>query len=419
MPEKSLFPDNPYLNAVETLKHVSSIIGLDSNYLELLQTPQKVIQVSIPVRMDNGQIRVFTGFRSQHNNARGPYKGGIRFHPQVTEDEVKALSMWMTWKCAVVNIPLGGGKGGVIVDPNQLSESELERLARGYIQALHKDLGPNLDIPAPDVYTNAKIMGWMLDEYEKLNGNQYNRGVITGKPLSLGGSLGRDTATADGAYYVFTTLADKLNLRPGATIAVQGFGNAGSIFAKILFEKGYRIVAVSDSKSMAFSARGLNIPALLEHKRQFGRLDTFKESEDALENSDIFSLKVDVLVLAALENAITHANVDNIQAEILLELANGPISPDADFYLYKKGVKIIPDILANAGGVVVSYLEQVQNASNYYWSKAEVDQKLSQIMREAAENCWRVAETYTVGLRYGAYITALERVVQAMQDRGW
>jgi len=410
---------NPYHSAVETLKDVADLIGLSSDALEFLQYPQKVLKVAIPVKMDDGSIKVFEGFRSQHNNARGPYKGGIRFHPQVSEDEVKALSMWMTWKCAVVNIPLGGGKGGIIVDPSKLSESELERLSRGYIQAIHKNIGPDIDIPAPDVYTNAKIMSWMMDEYEKLNQNFYNRGVITGKPVSLGGSLGRDTATADGAYYVFEALAKKLQLKADATIAVQGFGNAGSIFANIAYQKGYKVVAVSDSRSMAFSARGLDIPELIEHKKIHGRVDTFKESEDQIENKEITSLKVDVLVLAALENSITHENVENVQADIIVELANGPISPDADEYLYKKGVKIIPDILANAGGVTVSYLEQVQNASNYYWKAEEVKSKLKEIMIEAFDNCWETAQEYEAGLRYGAYIVAINRVVNAMKDRGW
>jgi glutamate dehydrogenase len=410
---------NPYQNAVETLKDVADLINLDVNITNLLEHPQKVLKVAIPVRMDDGQTRVFTGFRSQHNNARGPHKGGIRFHPQVSEDEVKALSMWMTWKCAVVNIPLGGGKGGVIVNPRELSEGELERLSRGYIQAVHKNIGPDVDVPAPDVYTNAKIMSWMLDEYEKLNGSRYNGGVITGKPLILGGSLGRDTATATGGFHTFQALAQKLDLKPGATIAVQGFGNAGATFARIAFENGYKVVAVSDSKSMAFSARGLNIPELIQHKEFEGRVDTFPESEDQIEDKDITSLKVDVLVLAALENAVTHENVENIQAEIIVELANGPISPDADEYLYKQGVKIIPDILANAGGVAVSYLEQVQNSANYYWAVEEVETKLREIMLEAFERAWQKAQEHQAGLRYGAYIVAINRVAEAMKARGW
>lgn len=410
---------NSYPNAVETLRDVANLIKLDQNILEILEHPQKLIKVYIPVRMDNGKTRVFEGFRSQHNNARGPYKGGIRFHPQVSEDEVKALSLWMTWKCAVVDIPLGGGKGGVVVDPSSLSEGELERLSRGYIQAIHRNIGPLEDIPAPDVYTNPKIMSWMLDEYEKLNQNLSNKGSITGKPLCLGGSLGRDTATADGAYYVFEALAKKLKLKPGATVAVQGFGNAGATFAKIVFQKGYKVVAISDSKSMAFSAQGLNIPELIKHKEQFGRVDTFKESEDQIEGKEITSLKVNVLVLAALENSVTHANVENVQADIIIELANGPISPDADEYLYKKGVKIIPDILANAGGVVVSYLEQIQNASNYYWKSPEIEAKLHEIMIEAFENCWDTSLKNKAGLRYGAYIVAIKRVAEAIKARGW
>lgn len=410
---------NPYQSAVETLRDVADIINLDGSVVNILEKPQKVHKVAIPVKMDDGKTRVFDGFRSQHNNARGPYKGGIRYHPQVTEDEVKALSMWMTWKCAVVNIPLGGGKGGIIVDPRELSEGELERLSRGYMRAIHKDIGPNVDVPAPDVYTNSKIMAWMLDEYERLNGSRYNGGVITGKPLNLGGSQGRATATADGAFYTFEALVKKMNLSKDSTIAVQGFGNAGATFAQIAYENGYKVVAVSDSRSMAFSARGLNIPELIKHKEAEGRVDTFKESEDQIEGKDITSLKVDVLVLAALENAVTHQNVENVQARVIVELANGPISPDADEYLYKQGVKIIPDILANAGGVAVSYLEQVQNAASYYWKESEVEVKLKEMMLEAFENCWETAEEFEAGIRYGAYIVAVRRVAEAMEVRGW
>jgi glutamate dehydrogenase/leucine dehydrogenase len=262
-------------------------------------------------------------------------------------------------------------------------------------------------------------MAWMLDEYEKLNGYKYNGGVITGKPLNLGGSQGRATATADGAFYTFEALVKKMGLTKDSTIAVQGFGNAGATFAQIAHANDYKVVAVSDSKSMAFSARGLNIPELIKHKEAEGRVDTFKESEDQIEGKDITSLKVDVLVLAALENAITHENVENVQAGVIVELANGPISPDADEYLYKQGVKIIPDILANAGGVAVSYLEQVQNATNYYWKESEVEAKLQEMMLEAFENCWNTAEEHEAGIRYGAYIVAVRRVAEAMKTRGW
>ncbi len=415
-PEQNL---NPYQNAVLQLKEAAKKINLDSNIVSLLEKPQKVVKVFIPVKDDQDKITVYEGFRSQHNNARGPYKGGIRFHPQVTEEEVKALSMWMTWKCAVVGIPLGGAKGGVIVDPKKLSTGEIERLSRGYIQKIHKDIGPELDVPAPDVYTNSQIMSWMMDEYEKLNGSKYAGGVITGKPLSNGGSLGRNNATAQGGFFVFQEALKKLNFGKELSIAVQGFGNAGSVFASLAYEAGFKVVAVSDSKGMAFSARGLNIPELIKHKDDVGRVDTFPESEDDIESKDILTLKVDVLVLAALENSIHQMNAINIQAKLLLELANGPITPDAQEILDKEEKIVLPDVLANAGGVTVSYFEQVQNATNYYWKEKEVNQKLEEIMVTSFESVWKNSLEYKTNLREAAYILALKRVAEAMELRGW
>ena len=408
--------DNPFEGALKQLEKVKKIINLEQNIYAQLISPHRVIEFYIPVKMDSGEMRVFTAYRSQFNNARGPYKGGIRFHPQVSYDEVKALSMWMSWKCAVVDIPLGGGKGGVIVNPKELSENELEKLSRGYIRALTKFIGPNLDVPAPDVYTNPKIMGWMMDEYEKTTG-VHAPGVITGKPIAVGGSQARSYSTAQGGYYCMDEAVRKLKIKKAtATIAIQGFGNAGANMAKIVATNGYKVVAVSDSRGAISNPKGFDIERLINHKNKKGTVLGF---EDSVKLKDILEQKIDILVLAALENAVTLDNVKKIKAKLIIELANGPITLVADDVLSSDGIEVIPDVLANAGGVVVSYLEQVQGATNYYWKEEEVLQKLEEIMRRSFVQTWEEKTKYKTDMRMGAYALAIERVAQAMRERGW
>jgi len=412
--EKNTVISNPFENMLRQLADVQKLIKIDQNIFAQLQSPQKCLEVSIPVRMDNGSVKIFTGFRAQYNDARGPYKGGIRFHPAVTRDEVKALSAWMTWKCAVVGIPLGGGKGGVIVDPRTLSEKELEQLSRGFIKGIYKLIGPKVDVPAPDVYTDSKIMSWMLDEYEKLVG-VHEPGVITGKPLALGGSKARSYSTSEGAFYVLQNIASKLGLDKNASIAIEGFGNAGGLLAERLFTDGYKVVAVSDSKGAIENQKGLNIKELVKYKKANGSVLNFPGSQN-LKNK-FFSVKADIMIPAALDGSINAENASEIKARLILEVANGPVTNEAETILAKKGVIIVPDILANAGGVVVSYFEQVQNAANYYWSEEEVLEKLKKIMTDSAEEVWKNSRDYKTTVRLGAYISAVKRVAEAMSAR--
>ncbi len=406
--------NDPFVGAQKQLEKVKKLINLDDNIFEQLKSPQKFLEVSIPVKMDNGTVKVFTGYRSQFNNARGPYKGGIRFHPQVNESEVKALSMWMALKTAVVGIPLGGGKGGVIVNPKELSSSELEKLSRGYIQGIYKLIGPTVDVPAPDVYTDPKIMGWMLDEYEKLTGGGAP-GVITGKPLSVGGSKARSYSTAQGGFYVLEQAVKKLKLKD-VRVAVQGFGNAGATMAKIVAKNGYSVVAVSDSRGGIFNTDGLDIEKLFEHKEKTGSVVNFAEAKNIEE--DILFQEVDILILAALENSVILENADKVKAQLLIELANGPVTTEGDEILSRLGAIVVPDILANAGGVAVSYFEQVQNAYGYYWEEKDVLEKLKKIMDESFDEVWSRKEKYSSDMRTGAYALAVERIAQAMRDRG-
>lgn len=409
--------DDPFVGALKQLEKVNKIINLPVNIYEQLKFPHKVLQISIPVKMDNGRIRVFTGYRAQYNNARGPYKGGIRFHPQVSESEVKALSMWMTWKCAVVDIPLGGGKGGVIVNPKELSERELEKLSRGYMLGIYKMIGRTLDIPAPDVYTDPKVMGWMMDQYETLIGH-HAPGMITGKPLTIGGSQARSYSTAQGGFHALDQAVKKIKIKKStASVAIQGFGNAGSNMAKIIADDGYKVVAVSDSRGAIYNAKGLDIGKLIEYKKKTGTVVNFVGSKKL--TKDILEQDVKILVLAALENAVTLDNVKKIRADLLVELANGPITLEADEILIKQGITVIPDILANAGGVIVSYFEQVQDAYNYYWKEDKVLQELKERMKTSFADVWRKKEEYKTDLRMGAYALAVERVAEAMKDRGW
>ncbi|MGC8701011.1 MAG: Glu/Leu/Phe/Val family dehydrogenase, partial [Thermoplasmata archaeon] len=362
---------NPFKIAQEQLDKAAKIMNLDPTVHQFLREPMRILEVTIPVKMDDGSVKIFKGFRVQYNDARGPTKGGIRYHPQETLDTVKALSAWMTWKTAVVDLPYGGAKGGVICDPKSMSEAELERLSRGYIRAIGRFIGPEKDIPAPDVYTTPQMMAWMMDEYSKIVG--YNApGVITGKPVEVGGSLGRGDATAKGGLYVLREAAKKIKLDLSkATVAIQGFGNAGQFAHKLVTEMfGSKVVAVSDTKGGIYCKDGLDFKKVLDHKEKTGSVTNLPGTKN-ITNEELLELDVDVLIPAAIENQITGNNADKIKAKIVLELANGPTTPEADVILYKKGILDIPDFLANAGGVTVSYFEWVQNINGYYWTAEE------------------------------------------------
>ncbi len=400
-------------NAMEQLKKAAGVMRLTPEKVELLSHPDRVIEVSIPVIMDSGETHVFTGYRAQYNNALGPYKGGIRYHWGVTYDEVKALSFWMTIKCAALGLPLGGGKGGIIVDPKKLSKTELEKLSRGYVRQLWRYLGSDIDVPAPDVYTTGEIMGWMRDEFETCAGKK-DPGVITGKSLSEGGSEVREYATAQGGVYCVEELSKKKGFIPGTTtIAIQGFGNAGSHMAEILAGIGYKIVAVSDSKGGVYNASGLDLVALKEHKRTHGSVLNFAFAE-SIANDELLELPVDILIPAALESVITSENAGNIKAKTILELANGPTTPEADEILSGKGIVIVPDVLANAGGVTVSCFEWQQNTRGEHWTEEVVLSKLKSAMKVAFEDIWNTSEEYGISLRKAAFIQAIKRIVKKL-----
>ena len=410
---------NPFEIAQRQLGEAAKILNLDPGIHALLREPMRELHVTLPVRMDDGSVKVFKAFRVQYNDARGPCKGGIRYHPDETIDTVRALAAWMTWKTAVVDIPLGGGKGGVVCNPKELSPGELERLSRAYIRQVGRILGPEKDVPAPDVYTNPQIMAWMMDEYSALEG--YNvPGVITGKPIPLGGSAGRGDATARGGIYCIREAAKVLGLElKGATAAIQGYGNAG-YFAHILGQEilGLKVIAVSDSKGGIVSRDGLDPKAVQAHKDKTGSVINFPGTKN-ITNEGLLELEVTVLMPAALENQITSQNADRIKAKIVAELANGPTTPDADEILYKNGVYVIPDFLCNAGGVTVSYFEQVQNAYNYYWELEEVHDKLDKKMTAAFHAVHEMAKKHKVHNRLAAYLVAINRVAEVMKLRGW
>lgn len=410
---------NPFKIAQQQLDEAAAILRLDPGIHALLREPMRELHVTIPVRMDDGSVKVFKGFRVQYNNARGATKGGIRFHPEETIDTVRALAAWMTWKTAVVDIPLGGGKGGVICNPKEMSQGELERLSRGYIRAIAKFIGPETDVPAPDVYTDPQIMAWMMDEYSVITG--YNvPGVITGKPLPLGGSAGRGDATARGGVSTIREAAKVLGLNlKGAPCAIQGYGNAGH-FGHVLAEQilGLKVVAVSDSKGGIYNPAGLDPKAVSEHKDKTGSVVNFPGAKN-ITNEELLELDVVVLIPAALENQITEKNAANIKAKIVAEFANGPTTPEADKILFAKGVYVIPDFLCNAGGVTVSYFEQVQNAYDYYWPLEEVHEKLDKKMTAAFHAVHEMAQKHKVNNRVGAYLVAVHRVAEAMRLRGW
>ncbi|MCU0571513.1 MAG: Glu/Leu/Phe/Val dehydrogenase [Syntrophobacteraceae bacterium] len=410
---------NPFKIAQQQLGEAASALGLDAATHELLRWPMHEIKVTLPVRMDDGSTRIFHAFRVQYNTARGPAKGGIRWHPQETIDTVRALAAWMTWKTAVVDIPLGGGKGGVVCNPKELSETEKERLARAYIRALARSMGGARDVPAPDVYTTPQIMAWMMDEYETIVGESHP-GVITGKPVALGGSQGRGDATARGGIYVTREAATAHNVDlTGGAMAVMGFGNAGQ-HAALLGEEilGLRLIAASDSKGGVLNPGGIDTKTLIEFKRKTGMLRGFPGAEP-ISNEDLLEQEVAVLFPAALENVITRENAPRIRCRICCELANGPTTPEADVILAEKGIIVLPDFLANAGGVTVSYFEQVQNAYNLYWELQEVHWRLDKKMTRAFASVLEMSRRSRIGLRQAAYLVAVARVAEACKLRGW
>jgi len=410
---------NLFEYAQTQLDDCAEIMNLDAGVHAVLRVPMRELHISIPVRMDDGTLKVFEGFRVQYNDARGPTKGGIRFHPDETIDTVRALSAWMTWKCALLDLPLGGAKGGVICNPKEMSQNELELLCRGYAYRVASIIGPDKDVPAPDVYTTPQMMAWMMDEYSKTVGSS-QFGVITGKPIGVGGSAGRGDATARGGLFTVREAANELGLDLGnATIAIQGYGNAGSFaahLAKSMF--GSKIVAVSDSKGGIYNAKGLDPVAVSAHKAKTGSVVGMANTTP-VSNEDLLELDVDVLIPSAMENAITAKNASKIKAKIVAELANGPTAPEADDILYKNGVHLIPDFLCNAGGVTVSYFEMVQNFYMYYWDEETVYARLDKKMTPAYHSVLEASKKYGVNMRKAAYTVAVGRVVAAMKARGW
>ena len=421
MEKHSIFED-----AIKRLDNAYRYTHIDKESLERLKYTKAVLEVSVPVRMDDGRLKIFTGYRVRHDDTRGPTKGGLRYHPDVNLDEVKALAFWMTFKCAIMGIPYGGAKGGVCVDPKTLSRLELERLSRSYIAQIADFIGPDTDIPAPDVYTNERIMGWMMDEYSKIM-RRYTPGVITGKPIPLGGSLGRNDATGRGAFYCIEELA-KLNhwQRENITVAVQGFGNAGKHVARLLDELGYKVVAVSDSQGGIYREQGFDVPSLIHGKESTRRVTAVYCSGSVCEtvaaqhitNEELLELPVDILIPAALENQITVENADKIKARYIVEAANGPTTPEADDILHKKGIMVVPDVLANAGGVTVSYFEWIQNKNGDYWEEEEIHHRLRNIMAREFNNIYKLKEHHGCDMRTAAYSHALDRLDQAISAQG-
>jgi len=409
---------NPFEIALKQLDEAANLINLESGMRDVLANPKRVLTVSLPVKMDNGKIRVFTGFRSQHNDARGPFKGGIRYHPQVTVEEVKALSMWMTWKCAIADIPYGGGKGGIICNPKEMSEIELERLTRRYAYSIADIIGPRTDIPAPDVYTGGKEMAWIMDTYSALKGNFGQPEIITGKPLSIGGSLGRTEATGRGLTFTVREAAKKLAVDlKQATVAIQGFGNAGQYAGQLLEDQGAKIVAVSDTRAAVFNKNGLNVEGLRNHKEKNGSVVGFPEAK-AISGEEILETECTILIPAALENQITQKNASRISAKIVAEAANGPTTPQADEILFKNKILLIPDILANGGGVTVSYFEWLQNLRREYWTESDVNERLDKNISKAFADVYNTHKKHGVNMRKASTLLAIEKVAEATRIRG-
>ncbi len=416
MSEKTL---NPFEIAQQQVKTACDKLGTEPAVYEILKNPQRVLEVSIPVKMDDGSVKSFIGYRSQHNDAVGPFKGGIRFHHDVSRDEVKALSTWMTFKCGVVGIPYGGGKGGITVDPSELSKGELERLSRGFSRAISPIIGERKDIPAPDVNTNGQIMAWFVDEYEKATG-RFEPGVFTGKPVDFYGSLGRTEATGFGTAIMARDAAKRIGLPlDGAKIAIQGFGNVGSYAGLYMDEMGSKIVAVSDSSVCIVNENGLDVRALIEYTASNKNVKGFPGATKELHRDEVLTVDCDILMPCALENQITSKNANEIKARIVSEGANGPTTPEADKILFGKGIIVIPDILANAGGVTVSYFEWVQNLMRYTWTFDEVQTKQEQLMVKAFDEIWSLKEEHGVDMRTAAYMMSIKRIAVAMKLRGW
>ncbi|MEK9165346.1 MAG: Glu/Leu/Phe/Val dehydrogenase [Patescibacteria group bacterium] len=406
-----------FQNALKQLEAAAEILNLDKADVIALSLPQKVVEINISLLRDDGKIEHYTGFRVQHNDARGPFKGGLRFHPDVNLDEIKALAFWMSIKTAVVDIPFGGAKGGIIIDPSALSESELQRLSRAFIGGIKEFIGSQKDVPAPDVNTTQQIMAWMVDEYCKLTG-QNDLGVITGKPLVYGGSKGREPATGQGGFYVLEELAKKMNLIPAHTsIIIQGFGNVGGHFALLAREGGYKIVGFSDSSGAIYSQDGFDPSQVMEFKKQGKTISQYSQG-DKISNEELLIKRCDILVPAALEDVITAENADQIKAKVILELANGPTTTEADKILRQKNITVVPDVLANAGGVTVSYFEWVQNQTGFYWDEKTVLERLHPIMVNSFEAVWQMSKEKNIDLRTAAFVIAVKRIVEAMKARG-
>ncbi|KQL53682.1 glutamate dehydrogenase [Heyndrickxia shackletonii] len=416
--QKALEEKHDVLKSTQTVIHEAlEKLGYPEEVYELLKEPMRMLTVKIPVRMDDGTTKIFTGFRAQHNDAVGPTKGGIRFHPNVTENEVKALSIWMTLKCGIVNLPYGGGKGGIICDPREMSFRELEALSRGYVRAISQIVGPTKDIPAPDVFTNSQIMAWMMDEYSRID--EFNSpGFITGKPLVLGGSHGRESATAKGVTICIHEAAKRrgINLK-GARVVVQGFGNAGSFLSKFMHDEGAKVIGISDAYGALYDPDGLDIDYLLDRRDSFGTVT--KLFDNTISNKELLELDCDILVPAAIENQITEENAHNIRAQIVVEAANGPTTLEATRILTERGILLVPDVLASSGGVTVSYFEWVQNNQGYYWTEEEIDEKLEKVLVNSFENVYNTSQTRRVDMRLAAYMVGVRKAAEASRFRGW
>ncbi|WP_318616914.1 Glu/Leu/Phe/Val dehydrogenase [Sporosarcina sp. YIM B06819] len=408
---------NLFTSTQDVIKDALEKLGYDEGMYELLKEPLRMVEVRIPIRMDDGKVKVFKGYRGQHNDAVGPTKGGVRFHPEVTAEEVKALSMWMTLKAGIVDLPYGGGKGAIICDPREMSMGELERLSRGYVRALSQVMGPAKDIPAPDVFTNAQIMAWMMDEYSRID--EFNSpGFITGKPIVLGGSQGRDRATAEGVTIIIEEAAKRRGIdMKGARIVIQGFGNAGSFLSKFLHDAGAKVIGISDAYGALHDPDGLDIDYLLDRRDSFGTVTTL--FDNTITNQELLELDCDILVPAAIANQITEKNAHNIKAKIVVEAANGPTTSEGTKILTERGILLVPDVLASAGGVTVSYFEWVQNNMGYYWTEEEVREKMTKKMVDAFENVYTVAETRNIDMRLAAYMIGVRKTAEASRFRGW
>jgi len=415
--EESVELNNPLEEFQETLKEAISYLNYPKEVFEFLKKPMRFLEVSIPVKMDDGTTQIFQGYRAQHNDATGPTKGGIRFHPDVTAEEVKALAGWMSLKCGITDLPYGGAKGGIVCEPRNMSLSELQRLSRGYVRAVSQIVGPTKDIPAPDMYTNSQIMAWMLDEYDHIREFD-SPGFITGKPLVLGGSEGRETATSKGVLYTIQLVSEIKNIPiTGMRVIIQGFGNVGSYLAEYLHELGAKVVGVSDALGALYDPQGLDIPYLMENRDSFGVVTTLYN--DTISNQELLEKECDILIPAAIGGVITRENAEHLQCQIVIEAANGPTSKEAIQILDKKGVMVVPDILANSGGVIVSYFEWCQNNQGYYWPAALVGERLKEKMTESFLNIVHTADKFGTNLKVAAYIQGIRKIVEACRLRGW